>query len=157
MKKKTTTTARGFSLIEAMMSAALVGVLGAGALSLVSHVFSRGADERQRALGIADATASLDRVAQLVGVSASFGGAARLCELLEATGGPLAGGTTPTGICPERAATNIPIAGTRLKRAVNITAIDFDGVPGFQVIVTVSGAGLARPIVLTTALAIGGA
>lgn len=149
-------SSRGFSLIEVMMSAVMVGIIGAGALSLVSHTSRSGADERKRALATADATATIDRIAQLVGVAGSHGGAPRLCELLEATGGPLAGGDSPIGFCPERSAANIPIA-SGLKRAVDIAAVDVDGVQAFRVTVTVTGPGLLNPAVVGTILPIAGA
>ncbi len=155
-KSPNTTTKRAFSLIETMVSAALVGILGSGALSLASHVFSRGADERQRALATADATATIDRISQLVSVAAPHGGAPRFCELLATTGGPLEGGAAPTGTCPERSSSNIPVAGTRLKRAVTILSSNFGGSGAYVVTVTVTGPSLAKPVVLTSMLAIGG-
>jgi Tfp pilus assembly major pilin PilA len=84
-------TTRGFSLIEAMVSAAMVGILGAGSIALVTHVTTQGAEGRLRALATADALSTVEEITQLVGVAAAHGGSRRFCELAAATGGPLAG------------------------------------------------------------------
>lgn len=149
-------TTRGFTLIEAMISAAMVGILGAGALSLVTHVTTQSGEERLRALAVADATATVERLTQLVSVASTHGGAIRFCELVEGAGGPLSGGDAPVGVCPERSAANIPIAGARLRRAVTLSAVDIDGVQGFRIVVTITGVSLRRPVVFSTILPISG-
>ncbi len=148
---------RAFSLLEVMVSAAMVGLLGAGALSLVTHVGRETGDERNRALATADAIATVERITRLVSVASAHGGGARLCELLEAAGGPFAGGDAPAGVCPERSVTNVPVEGaTTLRRAVTLTKVDIDGAPAFRIVVTITGPAMRLPVVFTTIVPIAG-
>jgi type II secretory pathway pseudopilin PulG len=149
-------TGRGFSLLEAMVSVAMVGVLGAGSLALASHVTAQGAENRLRALATTDGQATLERVVHLASISARHGGAARFCELLKADGGPLAGGTTPAGLCPFLSTTGVPVAGAPLQRSVDLTEADLDGAPALRVAATLTGRDLRRPVVFSTLLPLAG-
>jgi type II secretory pathway pseudopilin PulG len=142
---------RAFSLLEMMVCAALVGLMGAGSLSLTSFLLAKTAEERAHALAVADAQSTLDRIGSLVAVAGAHGGKARFCELL----GPLAGGGAVSGTCPTRTVSDIPVPGSKLKRAVNIASFVLDGVNGFQLEVTISGNPLRAPLSLRTVLPIG--
>jgi hypothetical protein len=149
-------TRRGFSLIEAMTATAMVGVLGAGSIALVTHVTNQGAENRLRALATADAIGAVERTTQLVSVAAAHGGRNRFCELVRAPGGPLAGGDEPAGVCPFLTASNIPVPGSVLRRTVDLVDVTIDGAPALRVVATVTGGDLRRPLVFSTLLPLAG-
>ncbi|MDP2346052.1 MAG: prepilin-type N-terminal cleavage/methylation domain-containing protein [Deltaproteobacteria bacterium] len=149
---------RGFSLIEVMVSLAMVGLLGAGAFTLVSATSAATAAARTRAAATADAIATIDRVLNLAGVASAYGGPLPFCALVQGPGGPMdAAAGTVTGTCPTLSVTGIPITSTELRRSVEIETAAIGAATGLRLTVTATGPGLAKPVVATTLLMIGGA
>lgn len=145
---------RGFSMIEVMISSAIVGLIGAGAMTVAVQAGREAGHERSRTVAIADAQSTVDRIYNAAGVVAAYGGATRLCQFLSSSGAPMdvTGGGTLSGTCPNRTATNMPVAGTVLRRTVAMSSITFGSGTATQVVVTISGGRLMHDVVLKTVL-----
>lgn len=149
---------RAFSLLEVMMACAMVGLLGAGAMSIVHIAGNQTAASRQRARATSDALSTIDRVFSSLGAFDPASGPTKLCELLESADGPMATTTpaTASGTCPHRIVAGIPI-GNGLQRRVEVAPTTVGAVSGQTVTVIITGDGLDKPVSLSTQLVIPGA
>jgi prepilin-type N-terminal cleavage/methylation domain-containing protein len=150
-------TARGFSLLEVMISVALVGLIGAGAFTVVSVTTDLTTAARARAAASSEASATLDRVVNAAAVSSTNGGSAVFCQLVELAGGPMdATAGAASGTCPLRSVANIPVAGTTMTKTVTIADATIGAASGYELSVSISGAGLRAPVLVKTWFVIGG-
>ena len=149
--RATTTTgkARGFSLVEVMIAAAVLSLIGAGVVQTLQFVARSNNDSRVRATAAVEAKATLDRVAMVRAGARSVGAdQQQVCDMLEAAGGPMDAttGGTASGTCPFRTVENIPTGAPGLRRTVAISNEPFGRSDGLRVTVTValaSGTALA--------------
>ena len=144
---------KGLTLLEVMVSAAIVGIMGAGALSLLSHLYKEEASNRLKAIALADASLTLDRIVNSATVAAGFSQATTFCQLLQAANNPMDGGTV-SGTCPELVSVNAPVAGSggQLTRDVTITKQSGDL---YDVVIQVHGERLLYPVTLKTSVSVG--
>lgn len=154
---------RAFTLIEAMVSLALLSVIGAGSLSLVSNVLSTTAHLRLKTTAAADLQTTTDRIYMLAAITSNYEQASTaFCNVLTTTDGPAAGTATSTsGTCPGESSTytiTVPISGTPLLRTISLQKVAAGSVDLTQVTVSIAGTGLQATQALTTLLplAIGG-
>jgi prepilin-type N-terminal cleavage/methylation domain-containing protein len=145
----------GFSLIETMIAAALLGLIGAAVATVLSFAAREAGQSRLRTIASANARETLDRVAQTVRLAEHHRMTdAGLCALLEYAAGPMdkAAPATQAGACPNRTIGNIAIPGTLIRRQVQITALaaNANEPRRYQVDVTISGTGLTNPVTART-------
>lgn len=146
---------RGFSLIETMIAAALLGLVGAAVATVLSFAARESGLSRLRTIAAAQTRETLERVAHSVRLAQHHGIAdADLCALLEGSGGPMdaSAPATTLGACPDRTVSGIPVPGTQLAVQASITVIPAAGtVPRrYSIIVTVDGGELPAPISAST-------
>ena len=146
------TTKRAFSLMEIMVAGAMVTLLGAGALSLMSFLHSQSRLETSRALAVADAQTTIDRVFGIASITSAYASSTALCEALEAAGGPLdtTTGAVATGTCPNVTVSGVPVASSTMLKTVAISTVTVDAGSAQQVVVTINGGGLRSSVVLRT-------
>ncbi len=148
----------GFSLIEVMIAAALLGLIGAGVLTSITFAQQEAARTRARTYASSDAQTVIDRMLVLSGVARAAGAAGGdtttvLCNLFKAAGGPMdvsGGGTLTVNSClttpgPSLTATNIPLTRSSLRRTVSVVPETLGIKPGLRITVRVSGGQLPPP------------
>lgn len=146
----TTKPLHGFSLVEVMVAAAVLSLIGAGVVQTMQFVARSNNDSRVRATAAVEAKATLDRVAMVRAGARSVGAdATQVCAMLEAAGGPMDAttGGTASGTCPYRTVANIPTGVPGLRRTVAISEESFGRSSGLRVTVSV---GLASGTPLAT-------
>ena len=149
---------RGFSLIEVMIAAAILALIGSAVLSTMSFSANAIIKTRMRTFASDDASTQLDRMLIMSGVATNARATdANRCSLFTAAGGPMDSttGGTVTGACPTTVGTSlavsgIRIAGTTLKRKVTLTSALIGTRSGFLISVEVSGPQLPTPIVISS-------
>ncbi|MDP2339880.1 MAG: hypothetical protein Q8O67_02895 [Deltaproteobacteria bacterium] len=143
----------GFSLLETMVAAGMLGVIAAGLMTTMSFAAGQNARTRQNALASTEAAAAMERFIGILGVATTTARTpAQLCLLLAA--GPMstaAGGTT-TGTCPALTLSNAPVQGTAMRKRIDLVEEAVGARPGLKVKITVTGPALLRPLVFTTHL-----
>jgi prepilin-type N-terminal cleavage/methylation domain-containing protein len=148
--------ARGFSLVEVMIAAALLGLIGAGSLSAIQFAQAESGRTRARTVASSDAQTTIDRILNISVAATNAAGLVAtqteadtmLCSLLTASGGPLettGGGTLSVSSCPTLTVTGVPVSNTSLKREVSIVPITLGTSTGLEVKVRVSGGQLPSP------------
>jgi prepilin-type N-terminal cleavage/methylation domain-containing protein len=142
---------RGFSLVEVMVAAAVLGLIATAVVQTLGFVARSNNDARVRTTAAVEAKATLDRIALMRAGARSVGAdAAQVCALLEAADGPMDAtnrGGTASGTCPYRKVANIPTGQPGLRRTVEISEEPFGRATGLRVTVTV---GLASGTQLST-------
>ena len=128
-----------------MIAVAIVGLIGVGAAKLLSYVARSGAATRARTTMAADAQAVIERLIGIGAMARVYGGQARFCEAVVATGGPMAGGTA-TGSCPNFVVTDIPIPDSNLQRKVTLSTTTIGGAPALNVAVGVTSPSLSATV-----------
>jgi prepilin-type N-terminal cleavage/methylation domain-containing protein len=144
---------RGFSLIEVMVAAAVLGLIAAGVVETLRTVARVNADARMRAAAAVEVRATLDRVAMMRAGARSVGASPeQICSLLEAAGAPMDAttGGQASGTCPQRTVRLIPTSQTGLLRTVSLREELFGRTQGLRVTVTV---GRRSGVVLATGTA----
>lgn len=142
--------ARGFSLVEVTVAAAVLGLIGAAVVQTLGFVARSNNDSRVRTTAAVEAKATLDRIALIRAGARSVGAdATQVCALLEAAGGPMDAttGGRASGTCPYRTVANIPTGVPGLRRTVAVAEEPFGRSTGLRVTVTV---GLASGTPLAT-------
>lgn len=106
---------RGFSLIETMIAAALLGVIAAAVVMVLSFASREAGGSRLRTIAATNARETLDRIHFAVQVAGHHGfDDTALCSLLTSPGAPMddASPATVTGACPSLA--SLTVAGIRI-------------------------------------------
>jgi prepilin-type N-terminal cleavage/methylation domain-containing protein len=140
---------RGFSLIETMIAAAILGVISAAVLFTLKFSIDQTSKTRLRTLAAADAAQTLDRMVVLGNVAPNDD---IFCALLTAAGGPMdAAVGTRTGSCPTAvgdvlSVDNIPIGNTALRRRVDLEGVQLGSKLGLGVTIRVTGVTTASPV-----------
>lgn len=141
-----------------MVAGAILTTVAAAVLMTMSYSASATAKARVRAIASSEAQTALDRMMILSGINdASNGTDALRCSLFQAAGGPMDAttGATVTGSCPTSVGdvltvSDIPIPKSTLKRTVEIESQNIGAAPGLVIRVSVSGAELPTPILITS-------
>lgn len=143
---------RGFSLVEAMISAAILALSAAGVVTMLTYTVGEAGKTRIRTIAASDAVETLDRVQAIMSVANRHSLTdAQLCTALKEASGPLstANGGTVAGTCPALTATNLGVGTTSLTRDVTLVQEDIAvGKPGLVVTVTIRSPSLSSPVVV---------